>query len=138
MEPHSSILEIKGIGKKIAEKLNKASLFTVEDLLYTLPIRYEDGSEMRDFTHPDFDNPATYYVRLVEKKPRRYFKKGLSMQTFVITDGAREGEMTFFNMPYLDKSLRLGGDYYIFGKPKFFKNRLSFTTPKFFDETKRK
>ena len=138
MDLSSSILEIKGIGKKIAEKLNKASVFTVEDLLYTLPIRYEDGSVLKDFAHADLDKPATYFVRLVEKKPRRYLKKGLSMQTFVISDGAREGEMTFFNMPYLDKSLKVGKDYYIFGKPKFFRNRLSFSTPKFFDEAKQK
>lgn len=67
MDLSSSILEIKGIGKKIAEKLNKASVFTVEDLLYTLPIRYEDGSVLKDFAHADFDKPATYFVRLVEK-----------------------------------------------------------------------
>ena len=138
MDLSSSILEIKGIGKKIAEKLNKASLYTVEDLLYTLPIRYEDGSDLKNFTRADFDKPATYFVRLVEKKPRRYLKKGLSMQTFVISDGSREGEMTFFNMPYLDKSLKVGKDYYIFGKPKLFRNHLSFSAPKFFDETKRK
>lgn len=67
MDLSSSILSVKGIGNKIAEKLNKASVFTVEDLLYTLPIRYEDGTALRDFSHPDFEKPATYAIRLVEK-----------------------------------------------------------------------
>lgn len=138
MDRHSSILQIKGIGKKIAEKLNKASIETVEDLLYTLPYRYDDGSDLRNFSHPDFEKPATYAVRLVEKKPRRYLKKGLSMQSYGISDGKRDATMTFFNMPFLDKSLIVGKDYYIFGKPKLFRNRLDFSTPKIFDESKRK
>ena len=138
MDRHSSILQIKGIGKKIAEKLNKASIETVEDLIYTLPYRYDDGSELRDFSHADFEKPATYAVRLVEKRPRRYLKKGLSMQSYGITDGTREATMTFFNMPFLDKSLIVGKDYYIFGKPKLFRNHLDFSTPKIFDESKRK
>lgn len=138
MDRHSSILQIKGIGKKIAEKLNKASIETVEDLIYTLPYRYDDGSALRDFSHADFEKPATYAVRLVEKRPRRYLKKGLSMQSYGITDGTREATMTFFNMPFLDKSLIVGEDYYIFGKPKLFRNRLDFSTPKIFDESKRK
>ncbi|MFR9296386.1 MAG: ATP-dependent DNA helicase RecG [Aedoeadaptatus pacaensis] len=138
MDRHSSILQIKGIGKKIAEKLNKASIETVEDLIYTLPYRYDNGSELRDFSNADFEKPATYAVRLVEKRPRRYLKKGLSMQSYGITDGTREATMTFFNMPFLDKSLIVGKDYYIFGKPKLFRNRLDFSTPKIFDESKRK
>ncbi|MDY3119291.1 MAG: ATP-dependent DNA helicase RecG [Peptoniphilus sp.] len=137
MDVTSSILEVKGIGTKVAEKLKRASIFTVEDLLYTLPYRYEDGSDLRDFSHPDFDRSATYAIRLVEKMPRRYLKRGLSMQTYKISDGNREGEMTFFNMPYLDKSFQVGKGYYIYGKPKLFHNRLQFSTPKVFDEKKR-
>lgn len=38
---------LKGIGPKLAERLAKKGLATVEDLLYFLPIRYEDRSRMK-------------------------------------------------------------------------------------------
>ena len=38
---------LKGVGPKLAERLAKKGLSTVEDLLYFLPIRYEDRSRMK-------------------------------------------------------------------------------------------
>lgn len=38
---------IKGIGPKLAERLGKKGLSTVEDILYFLPIRYEDRSSIK-------------------------------------------------------------------------------------------
>ncbi len=36
------VTEISGVGKKMAEKLNAISIYTLADLLYYLPLRYED------------------------------------------------------------------------------------------------
>ena len=38
---------LKGVGPRLAERLSKKGLSTVEDLLYFLPIRYEDRSRMK-------------------------------------------------------------------------------------------
>jgi ATP-dependent DNA helicase RecG len=38
---------VKGVGPRMAEVLNKKGIFTVEDLLYFIPIRYEDRSRLR-------------------------------------------------------------------------------------------
>lgn len=38
---------LKGVGPRIAERLSKKGLNTVEDLLYFFPIRYEDRSRMK-------------------------------------------------------------------------------------------
>lgn len=38
---------LKGVGPRIAEKLTKLDICTIEDLLYTLPNRYEDRREFR-------------------------------------------------------------------------------------------
>lgn len=38
---------LKGVGPRLAERLSKKGLNTVEDLLYFLPIRYEDRSRMK-------------------------------------------------------------------------------------------
>lgn len=39
--------QIRGVGPRLAEKLQKTGLVTVEDALYTLPFRYEDRRSLR-------------------------------------------------------------------------------------------
>lgn len=39
--------QIRGVGPRLAEKLQKTGLSTVEDALYTLPFRYEDRRSLR-------------------------------------------------------------------------------------------
>ncbi|MDH3997339.1 MAG: ATP-dependent DNA helicase RecG [Desulfuromonadales bacterium] len=41
------VLKLKGVGPRVAEKLSRLNIFTVEDLLYTLPHRYEDRRQFR-------------------------------------------------------------------------------------------
>lgn len=41
------VINLKGVGQRVADKLIKLNLRTVEDLLYTLPLRYEDRREFR-------------------------------------------------------------------------------------------
>ncbi|MGV6851426.1 MAG: ATP-dependent DNA helicase RecG [bacterium] len=43
----SKLTALKGVGKKTAELLKKRDLTTVEDLLFHLPVRYEDRSHIR-------------------------------------------------------------------------------------------
>ena len=42
MNLQSSIVELKGIGAKSAEKFYKLDIYTIEDLLLYYPFRYED------------------------------------------------------------------------------------------------
>jgi ATP-dependent DNA helicase RecG len=41
------VVHLKGVGPRLAEKLAKLDIHNVEDLLYTLPHRYEDRREFR-------------------------------------------------------------------------------------------
>ena len=45
------VVHLKGVGPRLAEKLAKLNIHTVEDLLYTLPHRYEDRREFRKIAH---------------------------------------------------------------------------------------
>lgn len=134
----ADVKNVSGVGPKIAERLKRLDIHTVEDLLYTFPYRYENRTELVDFEHASFEEPKMYRVRIIGKEKVRYLKKGLKMQNFKISDGNSQAELTFFNMPFLDKQLRVGNDYYIYGKPKFFNRKLQFTGPKLFTEKERK
>lgn len=43
---HTPLTELKGVGSKVAEKLAKLGLVTVQDLLFHLPNRYEDRTRI--------------------------------------------------------------------------------------------
>jgi len=40
------ITDLKGVAKKVAEKLAKLGITTVQDLLFHLPLRYEDRTQI--------------------------------------------------------------------------------------------
>lgn len=46
MEQHSPLTQLKGVGPALAKKLGKLGLFRVEDLLFLLPLRYEDRTQL--------------------------------------------------------------------------------------------
>lgn len=43
---HSALTELKGVGAKVAEKLTRIGLVTIQDLLFHLPLRYEDRTRI--------------------------------------------------------------------------------------------
>ena len=45
------VTALKGVGPRVAEKFAKMSISTVEDLLYTLPNRYEDRRDFKKIAH---------------------------------------------------------------------------------------
>lgn len=46
MEQHSPLTQLKGVGPALSKKLEKLGLFRVEDLLFLLPLRYEDRTQL--------------------------------------------------------------------------------------------
>jgi len=42
-----SVEALKGVGPKVAEKLQRIQILTVQDLLFHLPIRYQDRTRIR-------------------------------------------------------------------------------------------
>jgi ATP-dependent DNA helicase RecG len=46
VDPHSSLTSLRGVGPSLAKKLQKLALFRVEDLLFLLPLRYEDRTQL--------------------------------------------------------------------------------------------
>lgn len=45
------LTEVRGVGPRLAEKLSKSGRRTVEDILYSLPVRYEDRRHIRKIAH---------------------------------------------------------------------------------------
>ncbi|CUU11331.1 ATP-dependent DNA helicase RecG [Armatimonadetes bacterium GBS] len=98
---------LKGVGDKRAQILAKLELYTLQDLLYHLPRRYEDRSQFRRIAHARPGEAATFAGKLITVDnitPRR----GLTLTKAFLDDGSGALELVWYNQPYLkDRLLKL-------------------------------
>jgi ATP-dependent DNA helicase RecG len=108
--------EIPWIPAHYAEDLHAAGIETVEDLLYYLPIRYEDWREPRPIGRLVFGREALVrgIVTQVERKvtPRQRMK----LLRAYLQDSTGQMVLVFFNQPYMAKRLTPGQEVFAYGE----------------------
>ena len=93
----SRVQSVHGVGPRIAELLAKKSLFTIEDLLYFLPRRYEDRRMICRITESIPGSPADNFrknhpMRISASTGKDGFSRSLSMTAMVLSkpNGSRD------------------------------------------------
>ena len=84
------VSEIKGIGGKREELLNKIGINSVYDLLYYFPLRYRDRSEMRDIAALYDGCECCIKCRAVTKVRTMRIKSGLTISVCRVCDDSGE------------------------------------------------
>lgn len=119
------------VGEVYAKKLkNKLNIHTVSDLLYHFPFRYEDLTSIKKISDLKPGETVTLSGQILTIQNIRT-KYGKQIQKAVFADGENDIEITWFNQPYLIKSLKPGTRINIAGKVASFANKITFTSPKF-------
>lgn len=112
MDRNTSIIEVKGVGEKTRALFAKIGIETVGDLLDTYPRDYETYREPVKIESAIPGEVCAVHAAvsciLNEKKVRK-----LSILNINISDGSGSMQLTFFNMPFLKKTLKQGG-FYVF------------------------
>ena len=115
MNLQSSIVELKGMGAKSAEKFYKLDIYTIEDLLLYYPFRYEDFKSKRVSELTDGEK-AVITGTVVTPANVQYYGYKRNRLSFKIKQGEAVIAISFFNQPYLADKVELGSDIAIFGK----------------------
>ena len=103
----SPITTLKGVGAKVAEKLQKLGLRTVQDVLFHLPLRYEDRTRIyaiadcRPFTHVSIQGE-------VKDANIQYGKK--RMLVVKVADGSGTITLRFFNFGAPQRTMMTPGN----------------------------
>lgn len=112
MEKNTPIIELKGIGEKTQKLFWRLDIRTVGELLAACPRDYELYKDPVKIDRLTPGETCAVYGAVTgspgEKKVRR-----LSILHVNVSDGTGSLQLTFFNMPFLKKTLRQGG-YYVF------------------------
>ena len=116
MNFQDNIRKIKGIGEKRAEEFAKLGIFSVKDLLEYYPRSYETYEEPITVQQAFFRDFASIRAVIMDKPATRYVKK-LQITTCTVRDEIGSSlRLTWFNMPYLSKTLVPGNQYVFRGK----------------------
>jgi ATP-dependent DNA helicase RecG len=108
----SPLTQLKGVGISQYNKFLKLGLSTVGDLLFHIPFRYRDTSEI--LTIEDFKDlvEGTFLAQIVEVK-NIYTKTRKVLTKVKVADSTSTLDISYFNQSYLTKSLQVG-EWYIF------------------------
>ncbi len=108
------VTRLPAIGPSYAQKLAKLGVYTVRDLLYLLPHRYDDFSQLRTIDRLKWGEEVTVIGTVWDIKSRT-LAEDRRMVTAVVGDGTGEMQMTWFN-PFVERQLHTGHAYAFSGK----------------------
>ena len=112
MDRNTPIIELKGVGEKTRQLFARLNLYTVGDLLAFYPRDYENFREPVTINHAGPGEVCAVRAA-VAGIPNEKRVRNLHILNVHVSDGTGNLQLTFFNMPFLKKTLRQGG-YYIF------------------------
>ena len=119
---------LKGVGQKIAEKLNRLGAQTILDLLYLFPRRYDDYTLMKPISKLKYGEQVTVIGTIWQTRSRRA-RTNQAIVECIINDGTGTVQATWFNQPWLVDQLPAGMQIVLSGKVDLFLGRLVFNSP---------
>jgi len=153
MDLNTPVLNLMGVGPFVAKKLNKLGIKTFGDLLYHLPFRYEDFSNITPIaklkpacTERSRSVSKSQTVLGFSKKPilneiscikgiiknienTRAWKKRMEITTAIVEDETGSIGAVWFNQGFILQNLKQGDEVYLAGKVKLGKTGLFLSSP---------
>lgn len=120
---------INRIGEHTAKLLAKINIHTIKDLLHHYPRRYRDLSSLKTISHLNPGEDASIIGTIFTLNLRKSANGRLRLVEAVIGDGSGYLQVTWFNQPWLVKSLPKGKQIILSGKVERFMGRISMTNP---------
>ena len=126
------LTELAGIGPVRAETLRAMGIFSLRDLLFTLPVRYEDRSTVYPCSTKK-EGPVLVIGKLTQK-PKLSFYHGMKIVTASIADETGRLPVRWYNMPWIAGELEEGQTLRLYGRLYIRNNRRVLQNPKFSSE----
>ncbi|MFN8564292.1 MAG: ATP-dependent DNA helicase RecG [Anaerolineae bacterium] len=125
---NAPVEKVKGVGPKMAQLLNKLGIYNINDLLFFLPRRYDDYTQISQISRLQPNVLATVIgtVRYTELRIARGGRKDFYL---TIDDGTATMGVTFFGQYYLNRQVRVDQQVVLRGQTSMFQNRIQMTNP---------
>ena len=120
---------IPGIGPKSAKTLERLGLETLGDLLWYLPRRYIDYSELKTINRLWYGEEVTVLATVEEIQVRPARGGQMKLVEAVVGDGSGTLRVTWFNQPWIASQLRPGQAVALSGRIDQYLGRLTLNSP---------
>lgn len=131
MDIYSKITELKGVGEKTSNALNRLGLYTIEDLLEYYPRNYDIYEAPVASYEVEADKTVAVSWHLTAS-PEVIRKSRMPVTTLKLPGPKRILYLTWYNMPYLKNQLKVGQTYIFRGKVTLKRSSLTMEQPEIF------
>jgi ATP-dependent DNA helicase RecG len=124
----SSVQDLPKVGPKMAEKLNRLGISTLEDMLYFFPRRFDDYTQMKPLNRlqPGETVTVAAEVRSIVRKVGSGSRPYLLV---MMDDGTGLLQVIFFGQPWLQRQFKRGSQVVLSGQVELFRGQLMMTNP---------
>lgn len=119
MNSDMQIKYLRGVGEARNKLFEKLELYTVRDLLYFLPRRYEDRRALKKLADIADGELCAVCVTVAVQATESRSRSGIMMIKAMAEDETGELYLTFFNNKWITKSLYKGARIRVFGRISF-------------------
>lgn len=131
-----SLRYLKGVGPKKEKVFNNLGIYTLCDLLYYFPFRYEDRSNFKRIGELKEEEFVVVKAKVLARNLRKipYFVKTTRIRSIfevVLADESARIECVWFNQAYLADTIKVGNELIIYGKPRRNGAKLQFVCPEY-------
>jgi len=130
MKPNTPVSKLFMVGPTYAKRLARLKIKTVEDLVFHFPFRYQDFSIVSDISRLQPGEQVTIRAQALAIK-NEYTRSGKKIQKAIFSDGKKKLNVTWFNQPFLVKTIKIGEEYNLSGKADLFGRQLVLVSPQF-------
>ena len=124
----ASVTRLQTVGPAHAKKLAKLGVYTVKDLLYLFPRRYDDYSQLKNVNELFYGEEVTLLLTVCEAKTRDTHR-GITVTNVLLADPTGTISATFFNQPFLQQQFKSGRRIVISGRVDRDLGHLTFKRP---------
>ena len=125
-----NLSDIKGIGPKTLNMLNKLSIFTVNDLIRFYPYRY-NIYKPSDITNCNIDDVIVVPARIISEPKVSYIKRNFNRLSFMVEANNIPVNVVIFNRAFYKPNLKINRYITLIGKYNRLKNQFVASDIKF-------
>lgn len=116
------LLKVPGVGPKLSEKLAKIGIRTVEDALYTLPIRYEDRREIKKIAQLRVGETSVFVGEILASGESQTSRSRRRLWEVVVGDGSGKLSLKWFHFraSWMKQRFKVGDRAFFTGELKRF------------------
>ncbi|HEB81844.1 MAG TPA: ATP-dependent DNA helicase RecG [Gammaproteobacteria bacterium] len=128
---YQSVTTLKGVGPAVAEKLEKLEIYTLQDILFHLPLRYEDRTRVVPLGSLRAGQQVLV-EGVIEHSEMKYTGKGRRSLLCHLSDNTGAITLRFFHFNKTQQQhLSRGNRLRCFGETRFGLNRLEMVHPEY-------